>query len=249
MKSSEPLFSNAARNFRQIGKSPATLAWTFAILAIQLAVMLAGGPDRQPANSWFEVLGLNRAGFFQGGLWKIAGYGFLHGGWVHAGLNALCLLLIGSRIEYILGARILTRTLLAGIIGGGTVHLLLSPSGSGAPLLVGISGGCMSLLLLLVTLSPESRMMPLPVSARSLGLGIMLAELILALLDPALGIPGFAKLGRELTANGLGAWFQMGHACHVGGGLAGWLIGRLVLRPRVTLLRLRERRARRERQL
>jgi membrane associated rhomboid family serine protease len=247
MKSSGPLFSNASRNFRQIGKSPATLAWTVAILAIQLVVTLAGGPDRQPANACFEALGLNRAGILHGGLWKIASYGFLHGGWVHAGLNALCLLLIGSRIEYMLGGRVLTRTLLAGVIGGGTVHLLLSPNGPEAPLLVGISGGCMALLLLLVTLSPESRMMPLPVSARSLGLGIMLAELILALLDPALGLPGFSKLGRELAERGMGAWFQMGHACHVGGGLAGWLIGLRVLRPRVSLRRLRQQRERRER--
>jgi membrane associated rhomboid family serine protease len=104
----------------------------------------------------------------------------------------------------------------------------------------------MGLLLLLTTLSPQSRMLPLPVSAKSLGLGVLLAELMLALIDPALGLPGLSLAGRTLTAHGVGGWFQMGHACHVGGGLAGWLYGRWILRSRVSLNELRCDRARRE---
>ncbi len=246
MKSKRMPFSTAAHNLRQIGKSPATLLWVCLILAIHIAVTLAGGTDGLPAMRWFEELGLNRQGFFAGGLWRVATYGFLHGSWIHLALNGLSVLLIGSRIETMLGATAMMRTTLCGIIGGGFMHLLLSPSGPDAPLLVGLSGGCVALLLLLTTLSPESRMMPLPVSARSLGLGIMLAELILALLDPALQVPGFSGLGRDLTARGYGEWFKMGHACHVGGGLAGWLIGRRMLRPRITLDRLRRERERRE---
>jgi membrane associated rhomboid family serine protease len=49
-----------------------------------------------------------------------------------------------------------------------------------------------------------------------------------------------------LQQHGMGAVFAMGHACHFGGGLAGWLYGRWLLRPRVTLERLRRDRKRRE---
>jgi membrane associated rhomboid family serine protease len=116
----------------------------------------------------------------------------------------------------------------------------------GDGLLVGCSGGCMALLLLLATLSPQSRMLPLPVSARSLGLGVMAAALVLALALPKLGVPGLSTIGRTLAAHGMAGWFEIGHACHFGGGLAGWLIGRWILRPRVSLARLRRERARRE---
>jgi membrane associated rhomboid family serine protease len=98
----------------------------------------------------------------------------------------------------------------------------------------------------MTTLSPQSRMLPLPVSGRSLGIGVILAELILALADPALGVPGFRQVGDWLVRNGMGHWFQMGHACHFGGGVAGWLFGRWLLRPRITLERLRRDRERRE---
>lgn len=74
----------------------------------------------------------------------------------------------------------------------------------------------------------------------------MLAELLLALIDPALGVPGISYLGKILTEAGLGIWFQMGHACHFGGGLVGWLVGRWILRPRITLERLRRDRVRAE---
>jgi membrane associated rhomboid family serine protease len=89
-------------------------------------------------------------------------------------------------------------------------------------------------------------MLPLLVSGRSLGFGILLAALLLALVNPQLGVPGFSEIGREVERNGLGSWFRMGHACHFGGGIAGWIYGRWILRPRVTLASLRRDRARRE---
>jgi membrane associated rhomboid family serine protease len=191
------------------------------------------------------MLGLSREGVFSGRIWQVFSYGFLHGGWWHAGVNALFMLLIGSRIEYAAGRAAMTKAVIFGVIGGGIGHLVLAPGGGGA-LLVGLSGGCLGLLLLLTTLSPQSRMMPLPVSGKSLGLGILAAELILALIDPAAGLPGFSKLGEILAGHGLGGWFQIGHACHFGGGVAGWVLGRWLLRPRITLERLRRDRERQE---
>ena len=246
MTSSGAPFSHVGRSLRQIGSSPVSWAWVAVILGIQVLVMAVGGPDGQPARSWFETCGLSREGVFSGKIWQVFSYGFLHGGWWHAGLNSLFVLLVGSRIEHTAGRAVMAKAIVFGVVGGGIGHLILAPGGRGAPLLVGLSGGCLSSLLLLSTLSPQSRMLPLPVSGRSLGLGLLAAELILALIDPALGLPGFSKLGGILAGHGLRGWFQIGHACHFGGGLAGWIFGRWLLRPRITLERLRRIRERRE---
>lgn len=215
--------------------------WVGAAIVLGIHALVAGSGGVKITGDWYEILGLSRAGFLSGQIWQIVSYGLLHGSWWHAGLNALWLLAIGSRIERMLGRAALVRATLGGVLGGGACHLLL-----GSGLLVGLSGGCLALLLLLTTLSPQSRMLPLPVSGKSLGLGVMLAELGFTLSDPALGLPGACVAGRWLVAHGMGGWFQVGHACHVGGGLAGWLYGRWLLRSRVTLAQLRRERTRRE---
>lgn len=125
-------------------------------------------------------------------------------------------------------------------------HLLGAAGGAGAPILVGFSGAMMALLLVLTTLSPESQMWPLPLSGRSVGFGILFAEGLLALIDPSLNLPVFSLAGRWIAENGGASWFDIAHACHFGGGLAGWLYGRWLLRSRVTLKSLRRARERRE---
>lgn len=206
---------------------------------IQMWVSVKGGPEY--LSEWFETLGLSREGFLSGKIWQLLSYGFLHGTWWHAGLNAMLVLALGSRVEHVAGAAVMMRAVVAGVVAGGVAHLV-----AGSGLLVGLSGGCLALLLLLVTLSPQSRMCPLPVSGKNLGIGILLTALALALLHPALGLPGLSTVGRMLENHGMGGWFKIGHACHLGGGLAGWLYGRWILRPRVTLVSLRRDRARRE---
>jgi membrane associated rhomboid family serine protease len=242
MTSGSAHFSDLRHHMRQLVRSPGAWSLVALVLAIQALVTLAGGHELQPARGWFDTFGLSRGGFLSGKLWQIGSYGLLHGGWWHVGLNAGFILLIGSRIEHMAGRGAMLKTVLGGVVCGGVAHLLLGGGG----LLVGISGGCMALLLFLTTLSPESRMAPLPVSGRSLGLGILIAAGILALMDPAAGIPGFQDAGRWVVARGWGVWFQMGHACHLGGSLAGWVAGRWLLRPRVTLESLRRNRLRRE---
>lgn len=239
-------FSNARRNLSQLRHSPVSWAWVATILGIEVLVTALGGPDRQPVWSWYEWLALSREGVFSGKIWQLFTYAFLHGNGWHAGLNALFLLLIGARIENMTDGAALMKATIFGIAGGALGHLALAPGAAGAPLLVGLSGGCVGVLILLTTLSPQSRMMPIPVSGRSLGLGILAAELTLALCNPALGAPGFSALGKWLVNHGMGSCFDMGHACHFGGGIAGWLFGRWLLRPRVSLVRLRRDRERRE---
>lgn len=231
--------SDIQRNLRDVLHAPASWAWVFVVIAIQLAVEISGGTEA--CGLWFENFGLSREGFLSGKIWQLGSHGMLHGGWPHALLNVLMVLLAGSRIEHVAGRTAMMKCMVSGILAGGLFHLLL-----GAGLLVGLSGGCFALLLLLTTLSPQSRMFPLPLSGRNLGIGILLAALLLALINPDAGVPGFSQAGRVLSDHGMGSWFEMGHACHFGGGIAGWLLGRWMLRPRITLARLRSERAKRE---
>jgi membrane associated rhomboid family serine protease len=210
------------------------------ILAVHGVVEWAGGYGE--VGWWFRNFGLSRGEFAQGKVWQPASYALLHGNWLHVAINALCLILIGSRVEHVAGGGRFLKILVLGAVGGGLAHLLLVPAG----VLVGASGACVACLLLLTTLSPESRMWPLPVSGRYLGIGILASGLFLALINPALDFPLFGRFGRVLAGLGLGGWFEVGHACHFGGGLAGWAFGMWLLRPRVTLERLRRERMKRE---
>jgi len=195
---------------------------------------------------WIETLGLRRESWLGGALWQVLSYGIVHGGSLHLAFNVTGLVLLGMRVEWVLGAGRLLRVCLWGVLGGAALHLLAAPGGPGAAILVGFSGAVIALLLAITTLSPESRMWPVPVSGRALGAGILFAEGFLAAADPGLGLPFFAPIGRWISAHGGESWFGIAHACHFGGGLAGWLYGRWVLRRRITLKSLRRARERGE---
>ncbi len=244
MRSSGVYFSELKLRLRSVASARSSWCFVLLIAAIQAAVSLMGGPDRV---SWiYETLGLNREGVLSGKVWQLLTYGLLHGGVVHLMINAFGIVMIGARIEHVLGPQAVWKMLGWGMLGGAAGHLLVAPGGAGAPLLVGASGAFMGLLILLTTLSPESRMWPLPVSAHNLAIGLMGAELLLALIDPALGLPGFSLIGEALVKQGLAGWFALGHACHFGGGMAGFVYGTWLLRPGVNAARLRRERERRE---
>jgi len=234
--------NGVGRGFGQLGR--ARLPWVIAlvILGIQAAVEAHGG--YQQLGGLFRLLGLSRETIGMGWLWQLGTYALLHGNWVHAGLNAICLLLLGTRVEHVLGRRILMRAVCVAILGGAAGHLLLASRNDVT--LVGISGAAYGLLLLVTTLSPESTMWPLMVSGRWVGVGLLAASALLALMDPALGLPVFGTGGRWLADHGMESWWALSHGCHFGGGVAGWMYGRWLLRPRVTLAKLRRERERRE---
>lgn len=239
-------FSEMGLRLRSVAAARAS--WTIALLllAIQAVVSALGGHGE--LDWWFRNFGLSRIGL-DWKIWQFLSYGMLHGGFLHAGLNAACIVLMGARIEHILGGAAVWKTMAFGIFGGGVAHVLLAPSTDFSPILVGASGGCMALLILLTTLSPDSRMWPVPISGRTLGIGIMAAELTLALIDPQPGLPGLSRIGEILASQGLAGWFAVSHSCHFGGGVAGFVCGMWLLRPRVTTARLRRDRERREAKL
>lgn len=210
------------------------------LLLIQLAIESAGG--FQANRELFGKFGLSRQGISSGAFWQPFTYALIHGNWVHLMINAFGLLAIGPRIERIGGGRLLLFLLVSGWLMAGLFQLLLSGGGALVPL-VGISGGVTAVLLWLTGVSPGSRMWPLPVSGKNLGIGVMLASGLLALMNPNLGIPVLSAWGVALGKYADGG---VSHACHFGGGLLGWALARWALRPRVTLAKLQKERARRE---
>jgi rhomboid protease GluP len=214
-------------------------AWAGVLFLAHVATVIAGW-THEDAEPW-EMWGLSRGGFLAGRVWQVVTHAIIHGSWFHLALNALFLLVVGSRIEHIAGHRVVWVTLLAGILSGAASHLAL-----GHGILVGVSGGAFALWMLLVGLSPDSRILPFPGPCLWLGWGVLVASLVLVVCDPLGGFGPFRELGDRFAMR-FGSWiFEIGHACHLGGGLAGWLMGLWILRPRITLEELQKERARRE---
>ena len=218
----------------------ATLCVVGLLVLIQFAIESAGGFEEN--RELFGKLGLSRQGLAGGAVWQPFTYALIHGDWVHLIINAFGLLAIGPRIERIGGGRLLLVLLVSGWLLGGLFQLILS-GGSDLIPLVGISGGVAAVLLWLTGVSPGSRMWPLPVSGRNLGIGIMIASGLLALMNPILCVPVLSDWGLALGRYADGG---VSHACHFGGGLLGWGMARWALRPRVSLAKLQKERARRE---
>jgi membrane associated rhomboid family serine protease len=192
------------------------------------------------------LLGLAKPNFLSGDIWQPFTYALIHADWPHLILNGAAILLLGSKLEHITGKRTIRILAIAAALAGGFMFLALSRDTGTEPLrLVGSSAVCFAFLVLLTTLSPESRYFPFFVSGRSLGMGVILANLILALLNPDLPTGPLARLGSQLSDLFPGL-FRISHACHLGGSLVGYLAGRFMLRPRVTIEALRRERGKRE---
>jgi membrane associated rhomboid family serine protease len=186
-----------------------------------------------------RVFGLNRNALFEGRIYQLFSYIFIHGSWTHLFLNAAAILLLGCKLEYIIPKRTIALLSIYAAFGGALMFLLFSPS---SQILVGASPLCFAFLLMLLTLSPESKFLPFFLSGKTLGIAIILVNLFLAVLNPDLPTGPIAKLGQEI-ANRVPNLFNTSHACHLGGSLVGWIYGIYMLRPRVSLKALQQRRA------
>ena len=202
------------------------------LLLLQLVLMFAGG---LPKVFWYyENFGLSWDGISHGKVWQLLSYALLHGDWFHLLINLLILWFAGGRVVQMLGQRKSLEIIVVGVLVGGLLHLLsslLPVTGYGESYLVGISGACFALLLALTTLSPHTRMGFIPVSGKNLGLGIVIGETLLWLMHPSLSLPILSSLGEQMVAWGGAALFEISHACHLGGALAGWCLARRVLAP------------------
>ncbi|WP_386817944.1 rhomboid family intramembrane serine protease [Luteolibacter algae] len=193
------------------------------------------------------LFGLNLQSFLSGEIWQIFSYGLIHGNWTHLLINSATILLLGSKVEYILGKR--SYRLLTGlsILAGGGLFIAQSWFSKDQETLVGASAVTFSYLALLVTLSPESRFLPLFISGKTIGICMIVANLSLVLINPILELGIFSQVGRFLVNLGFGDLFKVSHSCHLGGTLVGYTFGKFILRPRITLLGLQRARERQER--
>ena len=227
---------------RDLVAARVTLILAALLFVIHGVVEVCGGPEG--ISAWYLTFGLSREGLLQGQVWQLFTYGFLHGDWLHLGLNLLALLAVGARLERIGGPEMVLKTVAIGLLGGGVSHVALS--GSDSQVLVGVSGAVFAGVLCLCGISPGSRMWPLPISGKNFGYGVLIASAVLASLNPRLRLGGWSDWGRQLDDLGGGVVFSTSHACHLGGALAGLIAAHWLLRPRVSLAQLQADRRRRE---
>lgn len=207
---------------------------TVLVLVILLAHLFVNGLGGvSGAPELYSLFGLSWHSFSEGKIWQLVTYAFMHANWRHLGLNLVMLWIVGGSVYRILGARKWLIIFFTAIIAGGCLHLLasywLERGGYPANTLVGVSGACVAMLLVLTTLSPDSRMWPIPVSGKNLGLGVIFAEMLLWLMQPGLHLPIFGAAGNVLVAMGAEGVFKMSHGCHLGGALVGWWFARRLL--------------------
>ena len=231
------------RTLEELGR--ARWSWVVVLILVAVHAWVEAKGGYQQVAELYRKAGLSRESWHQGNYASPLTYGLLHGSWMHLLCNALMLLFLGARVENLLGGRKFLLLIFGGTLLGGLMHVLMS--GDSSALLVGASGAAMALLLTMTTLSPQSRMFPLPLAAGNVGLGVMISFLLLMLLDPDASIPFLADWGNSLAQMFGKDLFRIGHACHFGGALFGFLLGRWVLRKPITLAELQKQRERRER--
>ncbi|MGJ8634021.1 MAG: rhomboid family intramembrane serine protease [Luteolibacter sp.] len=239
------------RAFRQLRNAPCTWRLIRILIAIQAIPfiwdLINGYPGKLAIAQQF--FGLTKPHFLSGKIWQIVTHACIHGNWPHLLLNCACILTLGPKLEHIIVRRSYWLLTLYAALTGGLLFLLFTPASfgnEGPQTLVGSSAICFAFLVLLTTLSPESKFLPLFLSGKSIGIAIILANLILTLLNPSGG--PLATYGKILSENGFDELFRISHACHLGGSLAGYIYGKWLLRPRVTLASLRKAREKREAQ-
>ncbi|MEM7506672.1 MAG: rhomboid family intramembrane serine protease [Pseudomonadota bacterium] len=138
--------------------------------------------------------------------WSFISHGFVHGSWLHLGMNTAIFLAIGHGIVRAGGIRVLLIVFFAAVVAGAAFHGLISTH---AGVLIGASGGVFGQLGMVVTWRAQMLrrhgLSRAPIWRLLMGLTAMNA--ILAV--------GFAGLG--------GA--QLAWEAHLGGFVAGWLLG------------------------
>jgi membrane associated rhomboid family serine protease len=148
---------------------------------------------------------------------------FLHGGWLHLGMNMLFLWIFGNNIEDFLGHfRFLAFYVLWGLLGL-ALHVATRPS-SAIPV-VGASGAISGVLGAYLVLYPRARV----TSLLFLGIFIQFVEvpavILITVWTAFQGVGGITSLGA--VGGGTAYW------AHVGGLAAGWFMLRWIAREQI----------------
>jgi membrane associated rhomboid family serine protease len=152
---------------------------------------------------WFALMPLGHG--FE--VWQLISYQFLHGGFTHILFNMFALWMFGAEIENILGSRkFLLFYLLCGI-GGGLLHLFLSPvlSTQLAPT-IGASGAVFGVMIAFALMFPNRLIFIyflIPVKAKYLIFFLVLIEVF------------------SVDSSMKGVDSSIAHLAHIGGALTG----------------------------
>ena len=149
----------------------------------------------------------------QFGFWQPVTYMFLHGGWMHLGLNMFGLWSFGRVLEQAWGGRRMLIFYLVSGLGAALVHLSVS---GGYSIAVGASGALYGILVAFALLFPNFKValifLPVPIAAKHF-------VPVLLLIDLSAGITGVSIFGQNIA-----------HFAHLGGALAGFLLVQYWLR-------------------
>lgn len=208
------------------GWNTATLG-VAAMILVQLAVIQVwrSAGDGAVERIYFDG-GLSLGGISAGMVWQFFTHAWLHGSWSHLISNALLFYYAAARLSHVLSGKRIFVLFLISSVGSGIAHVaaqVIFPALAGG-ILVGASGGIMGMLFGYFALSPGSRMLFLPISAKNLAKGFLISSAFLFLVTPALEVPLMADLGRWLAGLLGQEIFQWAHLAHFVGALLGWVL-------------------------
>ncbi len=222
-------------------QNPGLNTATFGVL-VMLAVHLATYAiyhqrGNEAVTAFYLRGGLSWEGIRAGQIWRFLTHSWLHGNWSHLGLNAVLFYYASARLSHVLSSWRIFFLFLICSVGAGLAHVAAQAIFSDLPsgLLVGASGGVMGMLLAFFALSPDSRMLLIPASARNLGKGVLISSAFLFLLTPGLSLPLVSELGTWLEQAFGPFLFEISHLAHFTGGLLGWVLIPRFFPPLLTL--------------
>jgi membrane associated rhomboid family serine protease len=166
-------------------------------------------------NPWWsdyllDFYGLSASGLEEGRWWQLITYAFLHANIWHLLFNVLSLWFAGRIVERVMGAGRFVALYVASAVAGGVAQVLF---GGGNTLLLGASGAVCGVIIAFATMFSEAQIVvllffviPLKFRAKYLGWGLAGSSLVFLL-------------------TGFESW--IGHAAHLGGCVAGYLLARL----------------------
>ena len=209
------------------------------MILMHVFIVLTGGiyAHQSIYERW---LGLKSESLLEGKIWLLVSYSFLHGNWFHLFTNVAMIWLIGGRLMVILDQKRVALCMLLGSVVGGLFFVGFDLWSGAGSLLVGSSGAAFALFILMACLSPNDKLIPIPVRAKNMAVGVLAASLILSLAHPGIDLPLFKSIARWLEQMQMSAVFQVAHACHLGGGLAGLWISSRVMGKLISLDDLRK---------
>ena len=170
----------------------------YLLMTMMQNMVFNGVPAEQIILNWFALMPIGYG--FQ--LWQLITYQFLHGGFSHILFNMFALWMFGADIEHTYGSKKFLIYYLACGIGGGLLHLFLSPvlTGTLAPT-IGASGAIFGVLIAFAMFFPDRLIFLyffIPVKAKYF-IAFMVVFEFLAVDSVGSGVAHLAHLGGALV--------------------------------------------------